>query len=168
MYECYNDNNFMCHTYFAYCKNGSRIKQMERDKKMTKEEYEKTLIRLFDSLREEKYRSEKSCNGVDCADCPFNQDNICIDFDSVSRALKQLKIIEEWDKAHPIVTNADKFEEIFGCIPMDDDCEYPCPLSFGFYKDKSEQNLCGVTGDISCAECAAKFWESKYIKPKGE
>lgn len=37
---------------------------------MTKEEYQRNLIRMFDSLRN-KCTGEKNCRGVDCRDCPF-------------------------------------------------------------------------------------------------
>lgn len=69
------------------------------------------------------------------------------------------KIIMDWAKEHPIVTNKDKFREVFGfelgSISLCD--EIPCPYEY--------------TNDDchDCDNCQFRgFWEKEYKEPKGE
>jgi len=60
---------------------------------------------------------DRMCDKYECPDCPINHMNFN-EFSCESWTLrnpkKAEKIIEQWAKEHPIVTNADKFKEIFG------------------------------------------------------
>lgn len=124
---------------------------------MTKEEYEKQLIRLRDSLRECK--GSNDCAGVPCYKFPFNE-KVCIVRGTVYNAYKAMEIVEGWAKDHPIKTNANKFKEVFGidapmrrCIKdgvLCVDCEY--------YESGSERGVCKVE---------EKFWDAEY-KPTKE
>jgi hypothetical protein len=38
---------------------------------ITKEEYQKTLIRIWDSVRDDNHKGEGSCAGVICKTCPI-------------------------------------------------------------------------------------------------
>lgn len=91
---------------------------------MTKEEYKKNLIRMFDSLRT-KNKGEENCDGISCSNCPFNR-KVCntgkLIFYSFKAIEKAIEIVENWAKEHPIVTNADKFREVFG-FEYDDVCD---------------------------------------------
>ena len=64
---------------------------------LTREEYEKTLVRMFDNIRGEKYRGDKSCEGVNCADCPFNDEDCYM-----SNAFEAIEIVENGVKNIPL------------------------------------------------------------------
>ena len=74
---------------------------------MTKEEYEKNEIRMFDSIRTE-HKGENGCLGVDCNDCPMRK-IVC----GTGQILpfETIEIVENLAKEHPIVT-ADTFAEL--------------------------------------------------------
>ena len=118
---------------------------------LTREEYEKTLVRMFDNIRGEKYRGDKSCEGVNCADCPFNDEDCYM-----SNAFEAIEIVEKWGKEHPVTTMEDKFIEVFGRKPIDEKGCYCCPSNLG-YK---------LACYPSCRECTNKFWKSEYVPPK--
>lgn len=84
--------------------------------KMTKENYEQNLIRLWDSLRTE-YKGSRTCAGVNCHDCPLNL--LCnLDIGAtIIDAYRYIEIVNNWVKEHPVMTNAMKFKEIFGTQP---------------------------------------------------
>ena len=66
---------------------------------MNKEEYRKELIRMWDSLRINKYKGRNNCNGVDCKECPLHGFKY-----GRSNALSSLEIycaVEKWSKEHP-------------------------------------------------------------------
>lgn len=123
---------------------------------LTREEYEKTLIRMFDSIRTDGIcKGAKSCDGADCECCPLN----VIDCSRVENIFKVIEIVEEWGKEHPVVTMEDKFVEVFGQRPTDENGNYCCPDNLGL------KRVCDFN---SCNECVNKFWKSEYIPPKKE
>lgn len=78
---------------------------------MTKEEYKKNIVRMFDSIRSSK-KGEESCIGVMCENCPLNELE-CYAGDAMFRAYEAIDIIEvveKWTREHPIVTNSDKYK----------------------------------------------------------
>lgn len=84
---------------------------------LTKEEYKKILVRMWDENRTE-YKGHPRCAGVECDDCILH--GICSsDFGDTEgvTVFDALDLVEQWGKEHPIVTNMDKFEEIFGFRP---------------------------------------------------
>lgn len=115
---------------------------------MTKEEYQRDLIRMWDSLRSTTYKGEKTCKGITCFNCPFNGE-LC-------NAGKQhpyeiIEVVENWAEQHPIVTNADKFREMFGtepskhtCVNVNIQCE-DCKYFVG-----------------GCCAASTKFWDAEY------
>lgn len=127
---------------------------------MTKEEYKRNLIRMFDSIRDE-YKGEENCAGVNCGyNCPFFM-KVC-GFGKVKfHVYEAIETVENWAKEHPVVTNADKFEEVFGveapmnrCIKNDEfctDCEY--------YEFGSEPTGC---------KADERFWNAEYKEQKKE
>ena len=131
---------------------------------MTREEYEKTYIRMMNSLRKNS-KGEHSCKAVNCTDgCPFKP--VCIKKDSlIYNALKCVEIVEQWGKDHPIVTNADKFKEVWGVEPRAIDFPHNllCPRRIGLNIPCKER----CTG-IVCDKCKIDFWESEYIEPDGK
>ena len=120
---------------------------------LSKEEFDKTFIRMMDSMRD-THKGELDCEGVYCnKSCPF--DSCC----GASHAFEIIDIAEKWAKEHPIVTNADKFEEVFGVKPImiNADDSYVCPERIGF------QVKCGQRE--SCYNCKEKFWGAEYKAP---
>ena len=73
------------------------------------------------------------------------KDEICYDIEGIIRQSPEfaVRIVEEWSKAHPIQTNADKFKEVFG---------------FGHQ-------------GVGCNDCKIVYgdtwWEAPYEAPKG-
>lgn len=122
---------------------------------ITKEEFQRDLIRMFDSLRNE-CKGEKNCEGINCRDCPFDR-KVCNADIETFHAHEAIEIVENWAEQHPIATNADKFREVFGFEPTPiycvnnnmkcSDCEY-----FDY-----NNGLC----DVSI------FWDAEY-KPTKE
>lgn len=118
---------------------------------LSREEYEDGVIRMYDSIRSSMHKGKEDCEGVSCVDCPLN--GVC---DDAANAFDMIEVVEKWVKKHPIVTNADKFKEVFGldmapihsCVSSKscEDCEYTydgkCAVSKLFwnaeYKGKTE------------------------------
>lgn len=123
---------------------------------MTKEEYKRNLIRMFDSIRDEN-KGDESCAGVGCGSCPFYEE-VCSIGQVKFHVYEAIETVENWAKEHQIKTNADKFKEMFGveapmsrCIKNDEfcsDCEY---YEFGF-----EHGGCKVD---------ERFWNAEYTEP---
>ena len=115
---------------------------------MTKEEYQKNLVRMYDSLRT-KYIGERSCRGVDCNNCPFDG-KVCNIGEKNFHAHKSIEIVENWAEQHPVKTNSQKFEEVFGFKPYTNNC---------------------INGEVKCDKCecydygvcnASRFWDAEY------
>jgi len=121
---------------------------------LTREEYEKTLIRMFDSMRvNDEHKGEKSCEDVPCESCPFSRMEC-----RAANPFESIEIVEKWGKEHPLITMEDKFIEMFGHKPVDDSGYYVCPSSIGFNLD--------CNNSVTCKECTNKFWKMEYIPPK--
>lgn len=104
---------------------------------MTREEYEKTYVRMMDSVRtDEFYQGHKNCEGVPCEECPIV--NICQKASLGFSAFAIMETVKKWGKEHPIITNADKFKEVFGFDPI---------------------------GNVYTAD-EVEFWKSEYVEPK--
>lgn len=61
----------------------------------------------------------RMCGNYHCDDCPVDFGSPCIsDVNSLAdddKALEQyISIVEKWSKEHPIITNSNKIEEVFG------------------------------------------------------
>jgi len=132
---------------------------------LTKEEYQKTVVRMWDSLRDDK-EGEPNCYGVDCEECPLRK-KACVmaipegSYSTVFSVYNAIEIVEQWGKEHPVMTNGDKFEEVFGKEPRDPSTrELICPRAFTDDDMKRSSRLC-----VGCAE---KFWDAEYIPPKKE
>ena len=64
--------------------------------------------------------------------------------------------IEKWSKAHQPITNAQKFEEVFGHKPKFYNGKDICPFPM---LDRSCEG-------VSCKTCI-KWWDEPYKEPKG-
>ena len=61
---------------------------------MNKDEYEKELVRMWDSLRKD-HKGEQSCEGVKCRECLFRKNGECI-----SDSFEVVETVEKWSKEH--------------------------------------------------------------------
>ena len=121
---------------------------------MTKEEYKKNIIRIFDSLRT-GHKGDEGCAGIICEKCPFNK-KVCNLGNVLFNSFEAIEFVENWVKEHQIVTNSDKFKEVFGTEVLKDAC---------------------VNGNKQCKECEyfngyscdvrKRFWYAEY-KPTKE
>lgn len=67
---------------------------------MTKEEYKKELVRMWDSVRDDKSKGRNNCEGVICSECQFCDinDNDC--YEPIN-AVEMVEAVEKWSKEHP-------------------------------------------------------------------
>lgn len=124
-------------------------------------QYQKDLVRMWDSLRTDE-KGSNSCNiSVKCPVCPLN--GVC-GGNLLFGVEKIIEIVTQWAKEHPIVTNEQKYEEVFGVKPVNIEAEtesYACPKFIGFGISIS----CNAQ---SCEKCKEDFWKSEYKSPKKE
>lgn len=111
---------------------------------MTKEEYVQTVVRMCNTYNPD---SKKEL----CGECPL--DGWWCDWNDVEEAYDLLTILEKWAEEHPVKTNRDKFEEVFGLHPLKEEHKRDC-LS------------CIEDGVGICKDCT--WWDAEYIEPKGE
>lgn len=76
---------------------------------ISKEEHQKTLVRMFNSVRDnDDDMGKPSCAGVSCRKCPlYFNDDVCES--KIYNAYDIISIVEEWGKEHPSETNGSKF-----------------------------------------------------------
>ena len=75
---------------------------------ISKEEYKKTLIRMWDSVREGYTKGEYNCNGVECEKCPI--ESMCgSGVVNMRNSHEIIEFVERWAKEHPIETNGSRF-----------------------------------------------------------
>lgn len=121
---------------------------------MTKEEYKKNLIRMFDSIRDEN-KGDENCAGVNCGNnCPF-YGKVCGMGQIKFHVYEAIEVVEKWAKEHPIKTNADKFKEVFGTEPTKDSCVHADKLC----------KECECFNDYRC-NVGNRFWDAKYVEPR--
>ena len=127
---------------------------------LDKETFKKEYIRMMDSIRPDRCKGGMNCHGVNCVECNLNV-ICCNDKSNIYQAFETIEIVEKWTKENPVMTIADKFEEVFGVVP--DLAELNgakwCPhcMGFGNYNE-----YCSG----SCSACKAQFWNSEYKEPK--
>ena len=120
-----------------------------------KEEYKRELVRMWDSVRDYN-KGESSCYSVECDDCVLQ--HICNSYtqsNEVYHAVEMVETVEKWSKEHSIITNRDKFKEMFGFEVTANyhDCDgILCPND---------------SIDNDCKECPYNgFWSREYKEPK--
>ena len=74
---------------------------------ISKEEYKKTLIRMWDGVREGYTKGEYNCDGVKCEKCPI--ESMCGSGVNMRNAYEIIEFVEKWAKEHPIETNGSRF-----------------------------------------------------------
>jgi adenine-specific DNA glycosylase len=92
----------------------AEIKVTVDEKKYTKEQFKKDLVRMFDICRKSNGNDEDigeaTCRGVNCDACPLS--SVCNATKFMS--FETIKTVHEWAHEHPVVTNRDKMIETFG------------------------------------------------------
>lgn len=74
---------------------------------MTKEEYKKEIVRMWDTLRGDEYKGKGSCAGVYCEDCQLSSSDVCLSAEDI---FEIYKIVEKWSKEHPQKHKISKLE----------------------------------------------------------
>lgn len=113
---------------------------------MDAKEYLKELVRMFDSLREDRYKGEPSCTGVACEKCPFYKSKIigCREFFPES-----VDIVEKWSKEHPAKTMLTDFLEKYPNARLDGNgVPRFCPKDLGYEKDGKAH-----CRNLHCVDC---------------
>ena len=143
---------------------------------LTKEEYKRIAIRIFDGIREadSEFLGECTCDGVSgCSQCPLNKLGCNCDcfetrdgLDKLFASFKSLEYLEKWAKEHPATTYEDKYEETFGRKPITQYGQYFCPkITVAGYRCPHDGTEILIS-DARCKECKEKFWKSEYVPPK--
>lgn len=118
---------------------------------LTKEEYQKTLVRMWDSVRDNNYKGMSDCQGINCRNCPIKEEGC----GNVSEYYNVIEFVENWGKEHPIITNGSKFLK-----------NYPTANVSG-YKDNGKilfirlDNSKPSNADGNCIEVPAEWWEKE-------
>ncbi|MDD6512801.1 hypothetical protein [Sharpea azabuensis] len=59
-----------------------------------KDTYKRELIRMWDSLRDDKYEGRSTCIGTRCKECPLGNTVCC----EPINAFEVVKVVEKWAK----------------------------------------------------------------------
>lgn len=129
----------------------------------TEKEFQKDIVRMFDSLRTRDYEGESRCCCiyVKCKTCPLR--DICIKREGFKYySFETIEKVYRWAKEHPIVTNIDKLVEMFG---FDGIC-------YNFSKNQLKIVYQGISRIFTCDDddiCDISEWfEKEYKEPKKE
>lgn len=104
-------------------------------------------------------------------DCNISCDKCLLGYDKNSRGVscsgletnypkEAIKVVEDWSKEHPIMTNTEKYKQLMKSILGDDFEIENCP------NRSHDVPSCACDKMNDCSECE-KFWNSEY-KEKGE
>ena len=64
---------------------------------MDERTYKKEIVRMWDTMRDDKYKGIESCSGVnDCGGCPLNNIKCGESFN----AFEMIKAVEKWSREH--------------------------------------------------------------------
>ena len=120
----------------------------------------------MDALKylETKGRMTNSCQ-IDCRNCPlaYKNNGKSIQCTALERdySNEAIKIVEEWGKEHPIISNMDKYKEVIKETFGDD-------FEIEICGNKPYENIpdcrCCM---MNCDECI-EFWNSEYIEKEKE
>lgn len=114
---------------------------------MTKEEYKKTLIRMWDSAREGYTKGEYNCNSVECEKCPI--ESMCgSGVVNMRNAHEIIEFVERWAKEHPIETNGSRFLKNY-------------PKAWVFDVDNESGLIYINVGEVNCIPFSKTWWESE-------
>jgi hypothetical protein len=89
---------------------------------ISKEEYQKTLVRMWDSVRD-NCKGKTDCDGVSCCECPLYRGNVC-GTNARYNVYDLISMVEKWGEEHPIKTNGSEFlnkfpnSKVYGYKPL--------------------------------------------------
>ena len=63
---------------------------------------------------------KRMCDQYECNTCPLSGNNSCVYDGNPEDPEEVVKIVEQWLKEHPVITNADKLIKVFGKIRLFD------------------------------------------------
>ena len=111
-----------------------------------------------------KKRMTNKCE-MDCVDCPLyyannNKQLGCKRFEMLYPD-EAIQIVERWEKEHPIMTNAEKYEQMMKNLLGDDFEIEICPTK------SHDVPSCACEKMNNCNDCV-KFWNSEYRKKEEE
>lgn len=119
--------------------------------------YLKERSKMFNSIG----RIERYCDGINCRECPFNElrEKYVSSFRCWEAEVKHPEeyeaIVRKWSEEHPVVTNREKFKEVFG-FELTEDTLYDCVGA-------------KCTEDANCSTCKYNnFWRKEYKGPVKE
>ena len=93
----------------------AKVKLTIDDKEYTEDQFQRDLVRMFDTYRDSDWMGSPSCYGVDCGDCPLgDKTNTAVCSVTKAKAFDLIKSVHDWAKEKPIITNFDKLKETFG------------------------------------------------------
>lgn len=98
------------------------------------------------------YRKDfyRMCRTVGCAGCKFHEEHIPCEFtDEDFSPDMAADIVEEWAKANPPITNAQKFKKVFGVMATHDNTKRVLDSSGNW-----------------CILARASWWDSEYEGPE--
>jgi len=107
-----------------------------------------------------EYKRMCESTGGGCAVCPMstgnNKHNVTCSHLLTKCPEDACKIVEQWSKEHPIITNAMKFKEVFGHKPQSINGIIFCPpvTPGAFECDR-----------VDCMKCL-EWWDKQYKEPE--
>lgn len=132
---------------------------------LSKEEYQKNLRRMFDSLRTE-HKGEDNCAGVKCAECPFKEVSCSLGASNFY-LFETMEIVENWVKEHPVMTNTMKFEEIFGVQPSEiSSCDDFWNSPYREQESKADRQI-DTGNELECHEIHKRYGKGMAKEVKG-
>ena len=112
---------------------------------ISKEEYKKTLVRMWDSARIGKYKGANSCSNVNCKKCPVTF--LCGNhMDNMINAYEIIEFAEQWAKEHPLETNGTRFLKNY-------------PKAWVFDVDNESGLVYINLGEVNCIPFPKTWWE---------
>lgn len=59
--------------------------------------------------------SNRMCYSINfCTECPLDKENLCANSVTNGEEEKVVMLVEQWSKEHPLITNRQKFQQVFG------------------------------------------------------
>ena len=100
--------------------------------------------------------AQRLCKEYSCSSCPVGEKCVLsiLEDATIDGIHDSVLAIEQWSKNHPIITNAQKFEEVFGRPPKFISGDWYCPPIV-------TEPCIGV----DCKMCS-RWWEEPYKEPE--
>ena len=64
---------------------------------LDKDTYKRELVRMWNTLRDDRYKTYNACNGVSCNKCPLHG----IECSDPLSSYEVVEIVKKWSKEHP-------------------------------------------------------------------